>query len=405
MMKKLLCISFGLVGLGLCCYAQYSPKYSNATFLMEDMTQKPISVPFKGIDVSPWQQKNLSPSEIRDINSIMIFDQWTYNEVTKQSVPPQFVFPSLIGLKTLAKYLKTKNANIVDTFVTSPTLPELTDYCQRQQAAQNSGQTFSRKSAFEKLKTHIFSIQDEYTRSIKKIACTMAFARNMPPELLIAMFENETAYNPNYVAEAGKNATVGLGQIRFGDNKNVAVPGVIGNLERFGYLQDDVVTDSMLFDPYVNIGVTCQKLAFDYIGQNPNAAASNKWSAALTLYGPVSGYVEKTKKNAEIVISRPYLLTDETTYFRDLSVLAGIENLGTGMSFTTIYPNPAADVLHVQLSNTDHKETIYLLNAIGEIVLSQKAEYTFKTIDIQNLISGVYMLKVGNSIHKVIITK
>jgi len=405
-MKKLY-LSFGLLGLALSCFAQFTPKYANATALMDDMTQKPISIPFKGIDVSPWQQKGLSPAQIRDINSIMIFDQWTYNEVTKQSVQPQFVFPSLSNLKTLATYLKTKNNTLVDTFPTSPTLAELTDYCQKQYTAQQTGKTFSRKQVFEKLKTQIFSIQDEYTREIKRTACTMAFARNMPPELLISMFENETAYNPNYVAEPGLKATVGLGQIRFGDNKNVSVPGVIGNLERFGHLQDDVVTDSMLFDPFVNIGVTCQKLVFDYFGQNPGPTTTNKWSVALTLYGPVSGYVEKTKKNAEIVISRPYLLTDGTKYFRDLSVLASLEQnlFGEDNASVKAYPNPVSEMLQTTTSPDGQAYNLAIRNTYGQIVYQSYESKTKHEILLNGFSNGIYFLEIGNKIIKFTLNK
>jgi len=319
----------------------FKPEYQSASALMSDTTSPPVSVPFTPNELSPWQTQNLTPTQIRSINILLIFDQWTYDEVLKKSVQPAFVFPDYQSLTILGNYLKTVNPSIITPLPVTPTLTDLTTYCVAQYKAQQSGKSFTKKTDYEALKQIVYSYQYEYVKQIKKCACIQAAKRNIPPEMIISMIENETVYYPNYITEPGPSACVGLGQIRMGDNKNVPIPGVIGNLERFGYMADNVVNDSMLIDPFINIGLICQKLAFDYLGQTPSIPKVNKWSIALTSYGPVSGYVAATTNLADIVISRPYLMTNETIYFKGwslgypkVSITAPLNN----PTFTTISP-------------------------------------------------------------------
>jgi len=70
-----------------------------------------------------------------------------------------------------------------------------------------------------------------------------------------------------------------------------------------------------------------------------------------------------------------------------------------------VYPNPAHNVLNVQMHNSAIGQTIYLLNATGEMVVTKMLDNDKKTIDIQNLSAGMYMLKVGRVIQKIMITK
>jgi hypothetical protein len=353
------------------------PEYQSASALMSDTTSPPVSVPFTPNELSPWQTQNLSPTQIRNINILLIFDQWTYDEVLKKSVQPAFVFPDYQNLTILANYLKTINSALVTPLPAIPTLPDLTTYCVAQYKAQQNGKSFTKKTDYEALKNIVYSYQYEYVKQIKKCACTQAAKRNIPPELIIAMIENETVYYPNYLTEPGPSACVGLGQIRMGDNKNVLVPGVIGNLERFGYMADNVVNDSMLIDPFINIGLICQKLAFDYLGQTPSIPKTNKWSIALTSYGPVSGYVAATTNLADIVISRPYLMTNETIYFKGwalgypkVTITAPLNN-PTFTTISTITLTATASDIDGTISKVEFYNNTVLLG------VSTKSPYSF----------------------------
>jgi hypothetical protein len=63
-----------------------------------------------------------------------------------------------------------------------------------------------------------------------------------------------------------------------------------------------------------------------------------------------------------------------------------------------VYPNPAVDVLHVSLSNVNFKEsTVSIYNVSGQEVMSTNMVGKTKSLDIEKLSNGVYMVKVTNS--------
>ncbi|WP_055442304.1 T9SS type A sorting domain-containing protein [Lacinutrix himadriensis] len=70
----------------------------------------------------------------------------------------------------------------------------------------------------------------------------------------------------------------------------------------------------------------------------------------------------------------------------------GIENV-LAEDFS-VYPIPAQNVLHIK-SNTQHSEAI-IMDLNGRIVQQEKLTNTLQTIDISQLNSGVYILKLSN---------
>jgi hypothetical protein len=83
---------------------------------------------------------------------------------------------------------------------------------------------------------------------------------------------------------------------------------------------------------------------------------------------------------------------------------AGLEDSELS-NLISVYPNPANNVLNVFLKNSTNNQTIHLLNSIGEVVLSKAVDAQETTINTEGLSSGMYMLKVGDSVFKVIINK
>ena len=57
------------------------------------------------------------------------------------------------------------------------------------------------------------------------------------------------------------------------------------------------------------------------------------------------------------------------------------------------YPNPANDILNVEL-NSNENAVISIVNLIGQTVKVINTNNTFNTIQISDLTSGMYMLKV-----------
>jgi hypothetical protein len=87
-----------------------------------------------------------------------------------------------------------------------------------------------------------------------------------------------------------------------------------------------------------------------------------------------------------------------------VSTVTGLENAESS-NLITIYPNPVHNVLNVFLKNSTDNQTMYLLNSVGQVVLSKAIEVPETTINTEGLSSGVYLLKVGDSVHKVVINK
>jgi len=91
--------------------------------------------------------------------------------------------------------------------------------------------------------------------------------------------------------------------------------------------------------------------------------------------------------------------------------ITGLEDQPTieGME-TTIFPNPTADKLHVQLPEITGKVTLEVVDNLGRSLLRKSQEVggaTTLTLDVKGLPAGAYLLKVqheqlGESLHKIV---
>jgi hypothetical protein len=60
-----------------------------------------------------------------------------------------------------------------------------------------------------------------------------------------------------------------------------------------------------------------------------------------------------------------------------------------------IYPNPATDVITIQMSNTE-ASTIEIIDVTGKVVLIRNNQAQRATIDINNLPNGIYLVRVSS---------
>lgn len=81
------------------------------------------------------------------------------------------------------------------------------------------------------------------------------------------------------------------------------------------------------------------------------------------------------------------------TYTQSVSVCTGIDE-ETDNHLISMYPNPANEVLNVELENFNKVTTISIINALGEEVLINKEVIQYSTFNIQHLTSGVYFIQV-----------
>lgn len=98
-----------------------------------------------------------------------------------------------------------------------------------------------------------------------------------------------------------------------------------------------------------------------------------------------------------------------TTVTQSVSICTGIGEINSALSGVEVYPNPANDFIVVDfptsLEVTDNK-TVYIINALGEIVVTEKATSSSITLNTDNLTNGIYFVKVesknGSAIKKFI---
>ena len=71
-----------------------------------------------------------------------------------------------------------------------------------------------------------------------------------------------------------------------------------------------------------------------------------------------------------------------------------------GNNFFTLYPNPAFDNITLEtIYNTE--KTIFLMNALGQILQSINTTENSITINLTNIPSGVYFIKMEDGINSV----
>ena len=67
-----------------------------------------------------------------------------------------------------------------------------------------------------------------------------------------------------------------------------------------------------------------------------------------------------------------------------------------------IYPNPVTDILTIETTETLDNQTITILDMLGKTILSQQLSFGKNNINMGDIPSGTYILKVGNTTWKVV---
>lgn len=66
----------------------------------------------------------------------------------------------------------------------------------------------------------------------------------------------------------------------------------------------------------------------------------------------------------------------------------------------SVYPNPTKTILNIDLDNSKINSQIQILNLHGETILSQKCSFSRNQFNIEHLVNGLYILKIGGEIRK-----
>jgi len=109
-------------------------------------------------------------------------------------------------------------------------------------------------------------------------------------------------------------------------------------------------------------------------------------------YCDSSVYINKSIANAIINVS---VVNQLPSYIN-----AGFETLSKA-NFT-IYPNPTTNTLHIQ-STQSNNSNVKIYDAIGQLYLDEKLTNQNTSFNIQHLQSGIYFIKVGDAVKKLVV--
>ncbi|MGZ4035550.1 MAG: T9SS type A sorting domain-containing protein, partial [Bacteroidia bacterium] len=70
-----------------------------------------------------------------------------------------------------------------------------------------------------------------------------------------------------------------------------------------------------------------------------------------------------------------------------------------------VYPNPSSGIFNIEISSEEVNKTVYITDLTGRVVFTDIVENNFKTIDLSDLSSGIYILMINNHSQKLIIDR
>jgi hypothetical protein len=173
---------------------------------------------------------------------------------------------------------------------------------------------------------------------------------------------------------------------------------VSGNLAGCSTPAVQTATVTVYALPSVNLA-----LAMDVACVNNGPVNMNGTPAGGTYSGPgVSGNTFNPATAGTYTITYSYTnsngCTNASSKTITVELCTGLEEInGSGL---VIYPNPAKETLSVKFGATpDNNATVELYDAIGKMVVSQKATEQLVTLDVQSFAKGIYTLRIvsGNS--------
>lgn len=131
---------------------------------------------------------------------------------------------------------------------------------------------------------------------------------------------------------------------------------------------------------------------------------SYKWTAPSTNQGSITFYacfLAANNNNANDA--------GDQTYYTKLTIYPssiGIGSLNENKIICTVYPNPATEILTVDLNGLKEKNIeVSILNFQGQLVKKKNMSSTKETIEIAGLERGVYSVIISDSHHVILSTK
>ena len=87
----------------------------------------------------------------------------------------------------------------------------------------------------------------------------------------------------------------------------------------------------------------------------------------------------------------------------NLSLAASLGDIKGDAKWFDVYPNPASNVLSIRINRPYDQASVDIINTLGAVVKSFNAQMSTQSIDISNLESGIYTIKLkidGKEVNK-----
>ena len=138
-------------------------------------------------------------------------------------------------------------------------------------------------------------------------------------------------------------------------------------------------------------------------------------SVNLTASGATS-YTWNTSATTTIIVVSPTVTTtytvsgtglngctNSTTITQNVSQCTSIQDLPNDSFSVIIYPNPASDLLNIDLRNSNiDKGILQIINTLGKVVVSEAFNSNNLKININNLTAGIYFVKITSENKQVV---
>lgn len=166
---------------------------------------------------------------------------------------------------------------------------------------------------------------------------------------------------------------------------------------------NSVAADSPKFT-LTRSGLDCNNYSLSLMGwaANTNVSQGVTLEALGMQYGPAAADARNTLLN-----SKGWLFGTgaSDSYNADCEVVTSVNPLWNNTSFT-VYPNPASDILYVELPDEmSLNSNVDIYDFTGKLIKTTKINKKSGTINVSAFPKGIYLVKIGNTTHKVMIDK
>jgi len=167
---------------------------------------------------------------------------------------------------------------------------------------------------------------------------------------------------------------------------------------------ESTVNDSISFYYKVSSEKDYDKLSFRIDGSSKGAWSGNiPWTYISFPVGPgTHTYTWTYTKDSYGTSGSDCAYLDEISFpCGDIQHPVNIDDYVQHTNIMQVWPNPAADVFHIQMNDEGQEYTYQLYNLAGQLLRGGRLEAGFADIDVRGYASGTYILKVENRGHEV----